>query len=206
MPFVPRVYVSAFRKTAGHDLAEAQGHDRQVVAPQPQRRCAEEDAEGCRRSAPDQEHRPERDMHAGERAMRRRRRRRSRWRRTRHSPGRAGPAKPTTMFRPRASRMKMPAFAKPPIQTSDCWKSLNSGSRTMTGSSDPDQRPADQHGDRSMGARQLGQAGRRLSSCPLSNCLAEDPARAEDEHEDENGEHGDLGPAREAEPGPRRPR
>ena len=45
MPLVPRVNVSEFRITTGHDLAEAKGHDGQVVAAQPQRGCAEKDAE-----------------------------------------------------------------------------------------------------------------------------------------------------------------
>ena len=108
-----------------HDLAEAEGHDRQVVAAQPERRRAEQRAE--RRDDDDRDDRddPERQVDPG--GTRRRRCREGqvdaeraevgrgeerractrRSRRTRRSRGRAGPANPATMFRPMAMIAKI---------------------------------------------------------------------------------------------------
>ena len=46
------------------------------------------------------------------------------------------------------------------------------------------------------GAGAAGAAARRGRSCPLSDLLAEDAARPEDEHEDQDDEHDAPGPAR----------
>src|ERR1700693_2807989 len=49
-------------KDAGHDLAEAEGHDREVVAPQAQCRGAEEDTEERRDEGRNWEQYPKRDV------------------------------------------------------------------------------------------------------------------------------------------------
>jgi len=51
------------------DLAESEGHDRQVVAAQAERRRAEQDPEDPGDGRPDEEHRDERQVRAGERRV-----------------------------------------------------------------------------------------------------------------------------------------
>ncbi len=60
MPFVPLRVRVGVEDHDGHDLAEAERHDGQVVAAQPQRRRAEQDAEDGRHGRPDDQHQPER--------------------------------------------------------------------------------------------------------------------------------------------------
>ena len=90
---------------------EAKGHDGQVVAPEPECRRAQQDAEDAPpRHAPPRASSQNGMSSVACRATRRRRRCRHRWRRMPRSPGRAARPCPTTMFRPSARRTYTPAI------------------------------------------------------------------------------------------------
>ena len=72
MPLVPSVYCPRLRNTIGTISPKPEGDDREVVAAQAQRRRPEQDAEHGGDERADEEHRPEREVEAGERRGRER--------------------------------------------------------------------------------------------------------------------------------------
>ena len=62
MPFGPRVTPFQLLTDDPEDLAEAERHDGQVVAPQPQGRCADDHPEERGDGGPEQDHEQERQV------------------------------------------------------------------------------------------------------------------------------------------------